>query len=341
MIRIGSLLAPAPGSSGRRSNRVTLHVVPKLSGIAPVTRWVEGETATLDGLAFKNGLQMRAEDWSVNPPVTYMLSVGEVTRTTIKITIPPAPLGPLRGVRRIVVRNPDGGESREEHVARISDTIVVRCAAFRVIGKSPGIGTKRSEPDIASLFNEDAPGSISIPWAPARLVFKLVQPVKTITIDDDLANLWQKDKAADQKLFNDHGGVKGALNFFFFPDVEGRTAYAHSGQGLCIIGDEGEKMLGSVDFQEVVAHEAGHAMCLHHYCAKSGEDAEATLLGRACQSGDKGNLMYPHWNVSNKMELVQAQIDAARTGATHIEDGKTSLSAPFEINRCAAADTTN
>ncbi|MDQ3624803.1 MAG: hypothetical protein M3463_20360, partial [Verrucomicrobiota bacterium] len=150
------------------------------------------------------------------------------------------------------------------------------------------------------------------------------------------------DKAADLKLFGDHGGVAGALNFFFFRDVEGRTAYAHIGEGLIMVGDEGEQVLSSIDFQEVVAHEAGHAMCLRHFCAKTGEDAASTLLGRKCETGDRGNLMYPHWNVSNGMALVQAQIDAVRIAATHTEDGKISLLAPFApTNRCAAVDTQN
>ena len=60
---------------------------------------------------------------------------------------------------------------------RFGDTIVVRVAAFRVLGTTPGIGTARSATDITSLFTEGDPHSISVPWAQARIVFQLAQPV--------------------------------------------------------------------------------------------------------------------------------------------------------------------
>jgi hypothetical protein len=243
-----------------------------------------------------------------------------------------------------VVRNPDNGESRAERVARISDTIVVRCAAFRVVGTSAGTGTVRSAAEITALFNEGAAGALSVPWAQARVAFKLVQPVQTVTIADDLANLWPKDdddtqSTRDRDFYDDHGGVPGALNLFFFRDVEESTAYAWVGQGLIILGDEGGTILGPVDFMQVVAHEIGHALCLRHVCAKSGEDAADTFFGRACQDGDEANLMYPFWNTSDSMQLLPGQVDAARTGATHVENGKTSLSHPFDVDRCGAVDT--
>jgi hypothetical protein len=337
------VIRPA-GPTSRRSNRAMLHVLPRLDAIAPATRWVEGTNVTLTGLAFLNGAQVIAEDRSTSPVTKFTLPVTSVTRTEIRLQIPGAPLGNLRGVRRIVVRNPDNGESRAERIARISDTIVVRCAAFRVVGTTPGIGTARSAAEITALFNEGAAGALSVPWAQARIVFKLVQPVQTVTIADDLAFLWPQDEdagvqsAGDRDLYDANGGVPGALNLFFFRDVEESTAYAWIGEGLIMMGDEGNTVLGPVDFMQVVAHEIGHALCLRHVCAKPGEDAAVTFFGRSCQDGDEVNLMYPYWNVSDLMLLLPGQVDAARIGATHVESGKTSLSHPFDINRCGAVD---
>ena len=152
------------GLTDRRSNRAMLRVLPKLDAIAAGTRWVENQDVTLTGLAFRPGLQVLAEDWSVTPAASFSLPVVGVTRTSIDIHVPGGFLGALRGVRRIVIQNPDGGRSRDERVARISDTIVVRCAAFRVVGTTPGVGTTRTAADIANLFVEGAVNSISIPW---------------------------------------------------------------------------------------------------------------------------------------------------------------------------------
>src|SRR5262245_8359063 len=103
--------------------------------------------------------------------------------------MPPAPLGVLRGVRRIFVRNPDGRISRPERVVRLGDTIVVNAAAWRVV-RPNRTGTQRPAADIANLFVESTPNSLSLVWQQARIAFRLIEPVGTVLVDADLANLW-------------------------------------------------------------------------------------------------------------------------------------------------------
>lgn len=327
-----------------------LRVLPKLDEIAAGTRWVENQSVNLTGLAFRPGLQVLAEDRSVMPAASFALPVVGVTRTSINLQIPGGFLGALRGVRRIVVRNPDGGTSRDERVARISDTIVVRCCAFRVVGITPGVGTTRTAAEITNLFNEGAVNSISIPWAQARIVFRLVQPVATIAVADDIANIWPPlDNPTDTNVFNTAPGVLGALNFFFLRDVEVATAYAYFGGGPLFIGDEGGP-LAPVDFQQVVAHEIGHALCLRHQCDGSGLEPPGTFFDRNCEDGDEAFLMYPFWNTSDGMAIHAGQVDPARIGATNFEDGKTAAlpiaslfqtQLPTAIPQCLTADAQN
>ncbi|HJV50806.1 MAG TPA: hypothetical protein VJ652_05090 [Noviherbaspirillum sp.] len=342
------VIRPA-GVTERRSNRAMLRVLPKLDDIAPGTRWVENQSVTLTGLAFRPGLQVLAEDRSVSPASAFNLPVVGVTRTAINIQVPGGFLGGLRGVRRTVVQNPDGGRSRGERVARISDTIVVRCAAFRVVGTTAGVGTTRSAADIANLFLEGAVNSISIPWLQARIAFRLVQPVGTVTVADNNANIWPGlNTTTDTNLFNAAPGVAGALNFFFVRDVDVSTAYSYFGGGPLFIGDEGGP-LGPVDWQQVVAHEVGHALCLRHQCDGSGE-GPGTFFNRACEDGDEAFLMYPFWDTSDGMAIDPGQVDPARIGATNFEDGKTTtlpvgslfqLNVPTAVAQCLAADTQN
>jgi hypothetical protein len=333
----------------RRSNKAMLLVIPKLVDIS-VSRWEENQQVTLSGLAFHSGLTVLAEDRSVDPPHSFSLPVDSVTRTEIQLTIPPAPLGSLRGVRRIVVRNPDNGTSRDEFVARISHTIVVRCAAFRVVGPNPGFEPTLTAAEIAHLFDEGAALGISVPWAQADIVFRLVQPVKTIVAEDDAtAYNWPFNpgegvqSGIDQTFATDSGALPGVLNFFFFNDLEFSTAYAYSA-GPIFVGtteqqadDEEDVFPSPVDIQQIVAHETGHALCLQHVCPNESEDEEDTLFGRECDDGDEDNLMYPYWNESDGMELLPSQIDTARSAATHGEDGKTVNTGGW----CGGDDTHN
>jgi hypothetical protein len=340
------VIRPA-GATDRRSNRALLHVIPRLDDLPNQPRWLENQSITLSGRAFVPGLQVLAEDRSVSPAASFALPVIGVTSSSIAIQVPGGPLGALRGVRRIVVRNPDGGTSRAERVIRIGDTIVVRVAAFRVVGATPGIGTTRTAAEIAALFNEGGLFSVAGPWQQARIVFRLVQPVATVTVADDRANVWPGDVAGDMAIFNSVG-VLGAINLFFVRDSQIGTAYCNFGGGPGFIGDESGTILGPVDWQQVVAHEIGHGLCLRHVCDLFGE-GPGTFFNRECDEDDDAHfLMYPAWNVSDGMDLHPGQIDPARLGATHFEDGKTAAvpaTSLFQGNntipQCAAADTQN
>lgn len=336
------------GVTDRRSNKVLIQILPVLDEIPAGTRWVENESVTLTGLAIRTGAQVFAQDWSTTPVSSFVLPTLGSTRTSIQLQIPGGLLGDLRGVRRIKVRNPDGGESRDERVARIGDTIVIRCAAFRVVGSTAGTGTMRSAAEIAHLFLEGALNSLSIPWAQARIVFKLVQPVQDLTVTDDVANIWPlQDPTEDTDAYTNAPGVDGALNFFFVRDVEVATAYMFFGGGPAFIGDESGTKLGPVDFQQVVAHEIGHGLCLRHICNGSNE-SPGTFFDRDCDDGDEAYLMYPFWDTSDGMAIHDGQVDPTRTGATHFENGKTAaLTAANLFNgnnavaQCQNADTQN
>ena len=171
------------GTGPTKSNKVMIKVIPKVTGLTP-GRWIEGQGVTIDGLAFRAGCQVIAEDWQTTPHMPFLLPVNTVSRTQVHLTIPAAPLGNLRGVRRIRVRNPDNGLSRDERVARISDTIVVRVAAFRLVGRTTGTQTVRTAAEIAGLFTEGTAHSISIPWSAARISFQLAQPVMDLIVDE-------------------------------------------------------------------------------------------------------------------------------------------------------------
>ena len=326
-------------TSSRRSNRAVLQVLPKLDAFPLAMRWVESERATVTGLGFGQGLQVFAEDWSATPTGRLPLPVLGVSRTTIEVQVPAAPLGELRGVRRIRVRNPEGGLSLDERVVRLGDTIIVKCAAFRVVGTTPGVGTSRSEVDIAGFFTDGSDRTISSPYTPARILFQLAQPVQTLTIDDALANIYPADWQQSRNLF-ENLSVRGAINCFFFRDVEGATAWGFNG-GPCLIGDEGDEVLDATGMQHVVAHEVGHALCLPHVCAKEGESPTGTSFGRLCEDQDKGFLMFPFWNLSHEMKLTDTEIETARMAATHYEVGKVLTPAAFGHSPCSSADTDN
>lgn len=326
-----------------------VQVLPKITGLS-AGRWTEGRTVTIDGLAFRPGCQVFAEDWSATPHVLFNVPVTSVTRTQITLTIPAGPLGNLRGVRRIRVRNPDNGTSRGEWVARISDTIVVRVAAFRLVGSVTGTQTVRTAAEITELFTEGTPHSISVPWGQARISFELAQPVKDLMVDDTVANIFPMESGSPHptwdKVLTATTFVPGALNILFARDVQSATAYAQFGGGPVVFGDEPGYTITAVDFQQIVAHEFGHALCLRHVCNGGGE-GPGTFFGRNCQTGDEAFLMYPFWNVSDSMTIDPGQVGPARSGASYVETGKTqplAITALYQNAvppRCAVDDPTN
>jgi hypothetical protein len=99
--------------------------------------------------------------------------------------------------------------------------------------------------------------------------------------------------------------------------------------------------------QAIVAHEFGHALCLRHVCDGRGTEPPGTFFNRNCQTGDDGFLMFPFWDTQSGLTIPAGQVVAARTGATHLEEGKTTplpLAAmlqnglPPTIPLCQAAD---
>ena len=202
-----------------------------------------------------------------------------------------------------------------------------------------GLFLGQNDEEVAALFTEGMPNSLSVPWAQARVVFKLAQPVKTITLTDDVADIWPKSSHADEvKLSTDNGGVAGAINLFFFRDVEIGTAHAWFGGGPVLYGEESGANLNATDFIQVIAHEVGHALCLPHVCPNDKEKPSDTSFQRACQSGDEAFLMYPYYDASDSMQIPTAHADQARDAATHLEEGKTTTSGLNGFG-CGAADT--
>lgn len=337
------------GTGGNKSNKVMIKVIPKVTGLTP-GRWVEGQQVSIDGLAFRAGCQVIAEDWQATPHTPFLLPVDTVTRTKIQVTIPGTPLGNLRGVRRIRVRNPDNGLSRDERVTRISDTIVVRVAAFRLVGSTTGTQTVRTAAEITDLFTEGMARSISVPWSAARISFQLAQPVLDLMVPDTVANVFPMESQTSHPVWDSvltaATFVPGALNILFARDVEIATAYAEFGGGPVVFGDEPGYTITPTDLQQIVAHEFGHALCLRHVCDGSGE-GPGTFFNRSCQGGDKAFLMYPFWNESDGMALNPGESDIARRGASYVETGKTQplgLVDLFQDNvppRCATDDPNN
>lgn len=336
------------GTGPTKSNKVMIKVIPKVTALTP-GRWIEGQGVTIDGLAFRTGCRVIAEDWHTTPHTPFLLPVDTVSRTQIHLTIPAAPLGNLRGVRRIRVWNPDDGLSRDERVARISDTIVVRVAAFRLVGTTTGTQTVHTAAEITDLFSEGTAHSISIPWSGARISFQLAQPVTDLMVDDTVANVFPFESGSPHatwdRVLTAATFVPGALNILFARDVEDRTAYAQFGGGPVVFGDDPGQTITPTELQWIVAHEFGHAMCLRHVCDGSGE-GPGTFFNRNCQQGDEAFLMYPFWGLDG-FSLNAGECDTARHGASYVETGKTAPLAIADLfqstvpARCAIDDTDN
>jgi hypothetical protein len=137
--------------------------------------------------------------------------------------------------------------------------------------------------------------------------------------------MWPDSTRAQEAQFaTDHGGLRGAINVYFFRDVEIGTAHAWFGSGPVFCGEEAGTPMSAVDFMQILAHEIGHALCLTHLCPNSGEAASDTFFNRACQDGDEAFLMYPYWDVSDSMQFPPGQVDQSRAAATRLETGKTN-----------------
>src|SRR5262249_55167788 len=128
--------------------------------------------------------------------------------------------------------------------------------------------------------------------------------------------------------------TKNALNLFFVRDINNASGYSWRGSGIAFCGLD---TLSLSQFQHVAAHEVGHAMCLHHFCAKPKEEDDQTFTGQLCVPGDETNIMYPHFPPGDV--LNPTQIDQVRSGAFHFEEGKTQvfLDAPT-VSNCGFKD---
>jgi hypothetical protein len=341
-VRVGSA-----DPNGRMSNKVVVTVRPKLLNLSP-ERWTEGLPVTLDGLAFQAGCQVLAVDKSQSGEPTYLLPTTFSSPTLLEVQIPPAPLGALRGVRRIYVRNPDLQRTTGEHVARIGEQRVLKVAAYRVRGYYPTIAPSRSLNDITMFFTNGAPVDIGGPWAQAKIVFTLVQPVTEIEVDDDLAFLFPRgDQNAQKQLFASVQADPGVLNYFFVRDVDTATAFAYLGGGPCFIGDNGDFPPSDEHLRRIIAHETGHALCLVHVCPNEEEKVADTLFQHDCTDDDLAFLMYPYWNTQTDVALTAGEIASAQTAASYFEQGKTTAVDPAWLfgnastPLCQSADVDN
>jgi hypothetical protein len=241
----------------------------------------------------------------------------------LEVQIPPAPLGALRGVRRIYVQNPDLQRSMGEHVARIGEQRVLRVAAYRVRGSYPAFAPSRSLNDITMFLTPGAPFDLGVPWAQAKIVFTLVQPVTEIEVDDDLAYVLPRNLNAAKQLFDSAQADPGVLNYFFVRDVDTATAFAFGG-GPCVIGDNGDSPPSDEELLRIIAHETGHALCLVHVCPNESENVGGTLFKHNCKDADMAFLMYPYWNVQTGVSLTGGEIVSAQAAAAYFEEGKTT-----------------
>jgi hypothetical protein len=336
------------GPDERLSNSVQLLVLPSLDAIAPGTRWEEGDTVTVTGGGFMAGCQLFAEDWSASSVTVFNIPAVFVTSGELTVTMPNGPLGNLRGVRRLRVRNPSGAESEQEVVVRIGRRIIVRCAAFRLVGQDSGVSTSQSKAAIAALFVEGGFNALTDAWAPAGIAFELVGPVQDVQVDDEYAECFPNDSedssvelAALAAVVGVVPVMAGALNFFFCSEVEGAMAFAEFGGGPLVIGEDGDT-LSPYDLMKLTAHEVGHALCLAHACDLDGEDGLPE-----CVTAHESRLMYPEMFITSSMALTTDEIETARRTATHFERGKvhplpaSSLMQPTVPPQCFTRDTAN
>jgi hypothetical protein len=335
--------------STRLSNKVFVDVIPRLDPLPDLTRWEEGETVTVTGDGFMSGSKLIAEDWTTDPVTQFNLQLASTpTATVITATIPAGPLGSIRGVRRLRVRNPTGTISQREVVVRIGHEIIVRCAAFRLIGSGSGDEPPYSAGDISSLFVEGAFNALTQVWSQAGIVFRLVAPVKNVLVDDDIAYCFPHDRdapmaenAAQTQALNAAPWVPGAINIFFVREVEDVIAFAEFGGGPAMIGSDGGDAFSPFHFMANVAHELGHALCVGHVCDVDGEFGLPV-----CTSAHTVNLMYPELITSSTF-LSPSEIEVARRTATHFEQGKTAslplsaLDQPTTPGQCFVGDSEN
>lgn len=344
------VIKPLTGSK-RISNTVFLLVQLTLNPLPPLTRWEEGETVEVTGTGFMPGCQLLAEDWSADPVTTFSLAIDFQSPTMLRTTIPDAPLGNLRGVRRLRVRNPSGATTMNEVVVRIGKQIIVKCAAFRLVGQDSGVTTSQTPQQITALFVEGGFNALTHWWGAADIVFQLVQPVKDVLIDDEIAECFPEDPegeelvAAMTAVAAAAPFVPGAINLVFCNDVEGDVVgfTRTGGGGPSFLGEAGDELEPAVRLK-LAAHELGHSLCLTHACGEEGlPDCTELHMTRMMypEVVDEG----PFGEQSSTAELTSSEIQLARRTATHFERGKTTPAVvdniQFGSTRCLEGDADN
>jgi hypothetical protein len=237
-----------------------------------------------------------------------------------------------------------------EVVVRIGKQIIVKCAAFRLVGQTSGVTTSQTTAQITALFVEGGFNALTHWWGAADIVFRLVQSVRDVLIDDEIAECFPQDPVDDQEqeaamtaVAAAAPFVPGAINLVFCNDVEAAVGFSRSGGGPAFLGEEGDELEPPTRLK-LAAHELGHTLCLTHACGDEGmPDCTELHLTRMMHPEvvDEG----PFGQQSSTAELTSSEIQLARRTATHFEGGKTTPAVvdniQFGSTRCLEGDTEN